>query len=310
VTLTLSYVVVTDTFATIRDVVRAVAAQTIHDQIELVIVCSSAEELALDPKASEGIGAVRVIEAGPVIPLSPPRAIGVRAATCPLVFVGETHSYPAPDCMERLMTALASEEYAAVMPMIVNGNPDTALSWASIMLTYRHWMEPTARAGIDVLSTYNACFRRQLLLDFGDELTELFDYGSGLDQRLRRNGARFLIEPAARLSHLNVATFNGFVPDRFLGGRFWGSARMRPWPVTRRLLYLAGAPLIPALIAGKALRSRQWIHHRPRLPRGTALLLLIGAILTAAGEVAAYAAGRGKTPIQLAEYELHRSRYI
>jgi hypothetical protein len=105
VSLELSYVVVTDTLETILDVVRAVAAQTIRDRIELVIVCPSERDLELDTAEIRGIGAVRVVEVGAVVPLSPPRAAGILAASCPLVFVGETHSFPAPDCLEALLAA-------------------------------------------------------------------------------------------------------------------------------------------------------------------------------------------------------------
>lgn len=306
----LSYVVVTDTFATIRDVVRAVRASSIAGGVELVLVCPSERELGLDPAETTGIGAVRVIEFGAIIPLSPARAAGIRAATCALVFVGETHSFPVVDCLEALVAAHRSGDYAAVTPVIENANPQTALSWAGLMLTYRHWLEPAAREDIDVLSTYNACFRRDLLLRFGDRLTAMLDYGSGLDAELRAGGGHFLIEPAARLMHLNVAALSGWLPERFLSGRFWGTARSRHWSLARRLAYVLGAPLIPIMIASRAIRSRQWTHHREQMPRGTLAAVILSAVATAAGELTAYVAGGGKTQIWLAEYELHRARYV
>lgn len=306
----ISYVVVTDTFATIRDVVRAVRASSIASGVELVIVCPSEQELRLDAAEATGIGAVRVIEFGAVIPLSPPRAAGIRAASCALVFVGETHSFPAPECLSALVAAHRRGDYAAVTPVIENANPEKALSWAGLMLTYRHWLEPVARDEIDVLSTYNACFRRELLLGFGDRLDAMLDYGSGLDAELRAFGGRFLIEPAARLTHLNVAALSGSLPERFLSGRFWGSARSRHWSTSRRIAYVLGAPLIPVMIAGRAVRSTQWKHHHRQMPRGTFTAVILCAVATAAGELTAYIAGAGRTPIWLAEYELHRARYL
>jgi hypothetical protein len=309
-TLGISYVVATDTFDTIRHVVRAVARQTIRDRVELVIVCPSEGELGLDPTEAEGIGAVRVVEFDPVVPLSPPRAAGIRAASCPLIFVGETHSFPASDCLETLLAAHRSGHYAAVTPVIENANPEKALSWAGLMLTYRHWIEPARRGEIDVVSTYNACFRREVLVDFGDRLAVMLDYGSGLDIDLRARGGRFLIEPAARLAHLNIAALNGWMPERFLSGRFAAVARARRWPRARRLLYALAAPLIPLMIAGRAVRSAQWAHHRGKMPRGTLGALVLCALATGAGEVTGYVAGGGRTPVRLAEYELHRARYL
>ena len=308
--LLVSYVVATDAFATIRGVVRAVRASTIAGGVELVIVCPSAAALGLEHDVTDGIGAVRIVEVPEIVPLSPARAEGVRATSCPLVFIGETHSFPHPDCLEALVVALKSGEFVAATPVIENANPQTAFSWAGLMLTYRHWLAPVTRGETDVVSTYNACFRRDHLVAFGDRLTAMMDYGSGLDRHLRANGGRLLMEPAARLMHLNMAAFPGWMVERFLSGRFWGTARSREWSPARRLAYVLGAPLIPVLIAGRALQSPQWTHHRRQMPRGTLVALLLCALATAAGEVTAYVAGNGQTPVRLAEYELHRARYV
>ncbi len=308
--LVVSYVVATDTFATIRGVVRAVRASSIARSVELIIVCPSVSALGLEDTETDGIGAVRVIEVSEVIPLSPARAEGVRAASCPLVFIGETHSFPRPGCLEALVDALNSGEVAAATPVIENANPQKAFSWACLMLTYRHWLAPATRADTDVMSTYNACFRRAHLVAFGDRLSSMMDYGCGLDRHLRASGGRLLIEPAARLTHLNMAAFPGWMVERFLSGRFLGSARSRDWSPARRLAYVLGAPLIPVIIAGRALQSPQWTHHRLQMPRGTLVALVLCALATAAGELIAYIAGNGQTPVRLAEYELHRARYL
>lgn len=309
-TLRMSYVVVTDTFELIRDVVRAVAGSTIADAVELVVVFPRGTEFRLDRSVTHGIGAVRLVEAEAVVPLSPARAVGIRAATCDTVFIGETHSFPEPRCLEALAEAHASGSYAVVTPVIENANPAKAMSWASLMLTYRHWLEPAARVEVASISTYNACFRRADLLAFGPRLEAMLDYGSGMDVELRKSGGTFLMEPAARLGHLNVAGFNAWIPERVLSGRFWGSARSRDWSPWRRLLYVAAAPILPVMIAGKAIASPQWKHHRDRMPTWTTPATIACAIATAVGEAMAYAFGPGTTPVRLAEYELHRIRYL
>jgi Glycosyl transferase family 2 len=309
VTLDVSYVIPTDTFDTIRDAVHAVARQTIADRVELVLVCPSSRELQLGDVAVRGIGAVRVVEVGSVGELSAPRAAGIRAASCPLVFIGESHSFPAPDCLDHLVAAHRSGDYAAVMPVIENANPEKAGSWATLMLTYRDWLEPAQRGEIRRISTYNACLRRDLLLAFGDRLDSMLDYGSGLDADLVARGGRLLIDPSARVAHLNVAG-RGLFGERYLSGRFWAVGRARRWSKTRRLVYIAGAPLLPVVIAGKALRSTQWAHHREQMPRGTLAAILVMAVAAAAGEVTGYIAGAGRAPGMLSEYELHRERYV
>jgi len=310
VSLQISYVVVTDTFATIRDVVAAVRTSSIASDVELVIVCPSERTLGLDSSETTGIGSVRVIDLRAVIPLSRARAAGIRAASCGLVFIGETHSFPASGCLEALIRAHRSGNFAGVTPVIENANPEKALSWACLMLTYRLWLEPVVGQDIGVIATYNACFRRDLLLGLGARLEPMLDYGSSLHTEFRSGGGHFLIEPAARLKHLNIAALSAWLPERFLSGRFWGTARSRQWSPARRLAYVLGAPLIPVMIAGRAVWSRQWAHHRRRMPRGTLAAVILSAVATAAGEVMAYVAGGGRTPIRLAEYELHRDRYL
>jgi hypothetical protein len=308
--LLVSYVVVTDTFATIRGVVRAVRASSIAGSVELIIVCPPAPAFGLEDAETDGIGAVRVIEVREIIPLSPARTEGIRAASCPLVFIGETHSFPQPGCLEALVAALENAEFAAATPVIENANPQKAFSWAGLMLTYRHWLAPATKGEIDMVSSYNACYRRDHLVALGDRLTAMMDYGSGLDRHLLKNSGRLFFEPTARLRHLNMAAFPAWMAERFLSGRFWGTTRSRHWSPARRLAYVLGAPLIPVLMAGRALQSPQWAHHRQQMPRGTLVALLLCALATAAGEVTAYIAGNGKTPIRLAEYELHRARYL
>jgi hypothetical protein len=306
--LDVSYVIATDRFETVRDVVRAVADQTIRDRIELVLVCPSEAELALEPEVSAGIGAVRVLEVESLVPVTEACAAGILGASAPLVFVGETHSFPEPDCLERLLATHARERYAAVMPLLVNGNPRRASSWANLMVTYRDWLAP-ASGEIASISTHNVCFRRDLLIGYGDRLAEMLDFGSGLDGELRAQGYGLLVEPAARLPHLNVATLGAWVADRFLVARIYADAKARRWSRPRRLAYSLAGPIIPALIVARVLRSQQWSHHRSSMPAGTLAGVVLSAVVIAAGEVAGYLTGSGSAPRRIAKYEVHRARY-
>lgn len=304
-----SYVLATDRFETVREVARAIAAQTVAGAIELVLVCPSERELGLEPDAVHGIGDVRVLEVDTLVPLSRPRAAGIHASSAPIVFVGETHSFPEPSCLETLLAAHRDGHYAVVMPAIVNGNPERASSWANLMVTYRHWVPPAERGEVENVSTYNGCFRRELLVAYGDRLAEMLEYGSGLDRELKAQGYALLLEPAASLRHLNVATMAAWLPDRFLGARIWSAARARRWSRPRRLAYALTSPLVPFLLVARVLRSRQWAEHRSSMPAGTLAGLVVSALAIAVGEAAGYLTGSGTAPHRIAKYELHRNRY-
>ena len=304
-----SYVLATDRFETVRRVVRAIREQTISGSIELVLVCPSEQELGLEPDAVQGIGEVRVVEVDTLVPLSYPRAAGIQAASAAIVFVGETHSFPEPGCLETLLAAHRDGRYAVVMPAIVNGNPERASSWANLMVTYRHWLAPAERGEVENVSTYNGCFRRELLAAYGDRLPEMLEYGSGLDHELKAQGYALLLEPAATLRHLNVATMAAWLPDRFLGARIWSAARGRRWSRGRRLAYGLASPLIPFLLVARVLRSRQWAEHRGSMPAGTLAGVVLSALGIGVGEAAGYLTGSGSAPHRIAKYELHRDRY-
>ncbi len=303
-----SYVVVTDRFDTVRDVVRAVAAQTVRDQIELVLVCPSEAELGLESELVAGIGSVRVVEAEPLAPITVPCAAGIAAASAPLVFVGETHSFPEPDCLERLLAAHARGNYAVVMPQLLNANAGRASSWANVFVTYRDWLPP-AGGEVTSVSTHNGCFRRDLLVAYGARLPEMLDFGSGLDAEFRAQGYGLLLEPSARLPHLNVATLGGWIADRFLVARIYADAKARSWSRVRRLLYCLAGPLIAPLIVARVLRSPQWAEHRAAMPSGTLPGVVFSALVIAVGEMCGYVAGSGSAPRRIAKYEIHRARY-
>ena len=65
------------------------------------------------------------------------RAAGVRAASAPIVFIGETHSYPQPGWAEALLTAFEGP-WAAVVPAIGNANPNGRSELGVVSVRLRH----------------------------------------------------------------------------------------------------------------------------------------------------------------------------
>src|SRR5262245_53619015 len=99
----LSVVLATDAYETIRPVLSALRRQASAPQIEPIIVLLGdgsttvrLEDLSTFPHA-------KVVRS--VNDLPEARAAGVRVASAPIVFIGETHSYPQPGWAEALLTA-------------------------------------------------------------------------------------------------------------------------------------------------------------------------------------------------------------
>ena len=304
----LSFIVVTDTAATIARLLAALRGQTIRERIELVVVCPGEHELGLVRAEVEGIGIVQVIEVGDIEPLHEAAAAGVLAAAGEIAVIGETHAFPDPDALELTLAAFADETVAAVAPGLRNANPSAA-SWGSLMVTYGAALGGEAR-DTTAVSTHNAAVRRHLLLGLGDDLPFRLTLGGGLGDALRRDGHRLRYEPGVVYAHLNVARLRACFSDRFYASRIYASGRTRGWGAGHRALYLLGAPLLPAVLGWRIAHSPGWKQHRHEFGARVWPSIAVSVVGMAAGEAAAYARGVGRAHELVAEYEVHRERHV
>lgn len=302
----LSFVVPTDSFATIADVAERLAAQSVAEGIELVVVCSSASEFG----EHERVGAVRVtVVEHPLLPLGEARAAGVRAAAAAVVAIGETHAFPAPGWGEHVIAAHEGP-WSAVVPAITNANSDRAASWSSFLIDYGRWAPGAAAGEIDDPPSYNVSFKKAHLVELGHDLGRLLEPGSGLPRELRKRGYRSYHEPKARIEHLNLTRRRAWVHERVVGGRLLGSARRARWPTTRTLLYVVGSPLIPVVRLARTRRALASAARNGGLPPHTRAAVVLACMFWGAGELVGYLAGRGRAEAYMLEYELHKARYV
>jgi hypothetical protein len=304
----LSVVLATDTYETIRPVVRHLGRQTIREQIELVIVGERGRILDVDPLETEGFAGVSVVQVASLFPIGPARAAGVRAARAPVVFIGETHTYAHPTWAERIVEAHAERD--GVVPGFGNANPRSALSWAIFLLDYGQWLHLLPPRETSSAPTHNGSFRRQLLLDLGETLDQALTQGDHLSLLLHARDHRLYFEPAARIDHLNVARWRPWLQERFLGGVLLAGRRAQRWSALRRLVYLCGSPLIPPLLVLRLRKPLGAARRAGQLPAGTLPALIVGGLVSAAGEMVGYAAGHpGSAEPKMMEFELHKVRY-
>jgi hypothetical protein len=303
----LSFIVPTNSYATIADVAERLAAQSIAEEIEIVVVCPSASEL----DGYERVGAMRVtVVEHPLLPLGEARAAGVRAAAAPVVAIGETHAFPAPGWGEHLIAAHEGP-WAAVVPAITNANPEGgAASWSSFLIDYGRWAYGDRAHEIDDPPSYNASFKKNHLMELGDDLGRLLEPGNELPRQLRKRGHRSYYEPKARIEHLNLTRRGDWLYERFLGGRLLGSARRAHWPAARTLLYVVGSPLIPVIGLARARHALAAAGRNGGLPAHTRAAVVLACVLFGAGELVGYVAGRGHAEADMLEYELHKVRYL
>jgi hypothetical protein len=310
-------VLATSAARTVRRTLADYRTQTVARRIEVVLVAPPEELARIAPAGAPELARLVRVPAEEPFDLPRERARGILAASAPWVFVGETHSFPLPGMVERLLVDTAESEQdgarpPCLMPLVGNANPSGAASWASLLIDYGAWGPGHGELDGVRPPIYNALFDRAAVVRRGSELARalsphddsLFPLPTGPDTR-----ARFV--PAAEILHLNVERFRDFVFTKYWSGLANGSARAARWRWPRRLAYAAAAPLIAALLCSRYLAATRIVRRARRLPRGVAPWLLLGAVVRAAGEARAYL---GFAPPGVEErvqhFEIHKADFV
>jgi hypothetical protein len=305
----LAIILATDSYETIRPVIRHLQRQTIRDQLEIVMVGDASLTPGLDATELTGFARVHVEVVESIDPVSAARAAGVRAARAPLVFIGETHTYAHPTWAETLVRAQAGD-WAGLIPGFGNANPAGPLSWAIFLLDYGQWLHVMPARESDIAPTHNGAFRREVLLGLGEDLDHALHQGDQLTMLLRSANHRLYFEPAARIDHLNTARWGPWVLERYLGGRLLAGRRSARWSWARRLVYFCGSPLIPLLLVVRLRKVIAAARRAGLLPRGTVAALCLGGTVSAGGEMVGYLIGdRPDLEPRMMEFELHKVRF-
>jgi hypothetical protein len=303
----LSVVLATDAYKTIRPVLSALRRQVSARQIEPIIVLLGGGPATERPEDLNAFPHAKVISSVNHLPEA--RAAGVRAASAPIVFIGETHSYPQPGWAEALLTAF-NGPWAAVVPAIGNANPTGAVSWAAYLFDYGTWGPNRHSGEIADPPPHNTAYRREVLLQLGDSLPAVSDANEeALRPLLMSQGHRAAFASDALILHLNVGTFRSLIREKFWQGALLGTHRSARWSTLRRLLYFVASPLIPIVLLERVLRdARHWPSDT--LPRSAIPGVLIAALAKAAGEVIGYAGVKlPAAAARMQDFEIRKMQY-
>jgi GT2 family glycosyltransferase len=290
--------------------IQSLKKQTIANRLEIVVVAPSADALALNTGEFESFAGWKTVSIGEIRAVGAAYAAGVRAATAPVVALGEDHSFPHSDWAERLV---AAHEYpwAAVGPQICNANPDSSVATADYLIAYGPWSESAKSGEVEHLPGHNSSYKRELLLEYGDSLSSMLEAESVLHWQLRRSGHKLYLETAAKTSHVNMSRLASWASAQYHAGRMFAAFRARNehWGFLRRAAFTVAGPLIPLVRLQRVLRQLNALpvnaNLAPLLPA-----LCFGLMLDGLGQMAGYATGEGKASEKAFYFEFHRERHL
>jgi len=300
--------ITTDDFQTLRHTAAALRAQSARESLEIVVVTPSRSALQIPDGELSGFAGVTLVECAEISSTAAMRAVGVQAASAPLVAFTEDHCLPGATWAEALIERHRGP-WTGVGAAFANANPGSATSWANFLIEYGVWAAPHKGGEVHHIGGHNSSYKRDVLCAYGDRLPQTMEAESTMQWDLAGAGHRFYLEPRAIMHHLNFSQFVPSVWLRFLGGRLFAANRARPWNLWRRLVYLVGSPLIPLVRACRVLRAIHRIGRLDLLPRVLPAILFL-LIVDGLGEAIGYAAGPGRAIELISDAEFHRERYL
>jgi hypothetical protein len=242
-------------------------------------------------------------------PFDAARAAGVRAAGAPIVAFTEDHSFPQPGWAAALVAAF-DDGVSVVGPVVENGNPRSAVSWANFLLEYGEWMPPGRRDGHSHLPGHNSAYRRDVLLALGGRLTTMIEAESVLHWELAREGHRLKQEPGARTRHVNFSRFRPSLALRYHLGRQFAARRAGSWSVAKRAAYAAAFPLVALVRVARVARLGVGSDALPAVVMAlpmVALMVTVSSIGEAVGNLTRQAGASGA---YLSDIEHDRRRFM
>jgi hypothetical protein len=296
----------------LRESLARLRAQKPRELLELVLVGPGPDGIAEIESELEGFWGHRVVEGRHFRTTGEALAAGFRMSTAPVVGYVEEHSFPEPGWAEALIEAHRGP-WAAVGVGVLNANPESMLSWATLLLAFAPWVEPAVSGEADGLPSHHAHYKREALAAYEGQLEEMLELESMLYRDLRRRGQRLYLEAGARERHVNVSSLRSFLRMLFYGGREFGGARVRDegFSALQRLLYIPAGPLIVAVKLRRLMREARRIGKDHRLLPRVVPALVLGLSVYHAGESLSYLTGSpGKAAGRLMGIELDRASHL
>jgi hypothetical protein len=288
-----------------RRAVAAVAAQSVADALELVVV-----DLRPDrgPVAEDVRLETTVLERPAETSWSAVRHGGAVAARAPVVAFVEDHVYAEPAWAEALLHTYDTHRDAVAVGYAFANARDDGRPDGTLFAEYGRWVVPAAGGRWSALPGNNVSYRRDALLELAGRGAGALAVDFTLHAELLRRGS-FLVAPGAVVRHEGFPRLTDTMRANHEYGRVLAAARVArgSWSPARRALYAAGSPVVPLLNAvrlARTLRGRGlWSSALRSAP--TCLAIWMAA---ASGELVGYVTRSGAEGERLLRWEVDVDR--
>ena len=301
-----------DSYTTMQRSIGSLLKQTVIDQIELVMVCPRRDRLLPAMDEVEQFGSYQIVETGVALSSGQMMAEGIRAARSPAVFYFESHHFPPPNAAEVAIRELVERGRPAVGFAMLPANPGL-VAWAHLYGQFGPVVSPVKAGPVNRLGGHHAAYRKEVLLEYDSDLSDLLDNEAVLYESFGKRGVELYLVSDADIPHIQVSDFASYLRHEYLAQRIFGAARAKVlrWSLGRRLLYVAGAPLIPFLRLRRSVADiRRTGRSRELLPQIIPVMFFAN-VAGAIGEAMGYAFGdKLQHKVGRMEIELDRNAFV
>lgn len=301
-----------DTYSTVQRTVSFLLKQTVVGDIELIVACPSAQRLSADVFELEQFGAYQIVERAGTVASGQFMAAAIAAARAPAFMYVEEHNFPPPRTAEVAINELVHNEKPALGFGMLPSNPGI-VAWSHLYGQFGTAVAPVISGATRRFGGHHAAYRTDLLLEYGDDLSDMMNNEAILHEDLRKRGIPMYLTSEVAIPHTQISDFLVLVRQDYLAQRVYAGARMQlmDWPVWRRIVYVCGAPLIPFKRVATAVyhmfRTRRAV--RIALPAIPVMFVAHGA--GAIGEALGYIFGADEAVnAQRMEIELDRYSFV
>ncbi len=257
---------------------------------EVIVVACGPEEYAA--RIRQAFPWVRLLHCRQRETVPELRRRGVLEARGEIVAIIEEHCVAERSWLEAALRGLDDGRYAAVGGPVLDNGYERLRDWVVYFCEYNGYLPPFAPGETHVLNGANIAYRREVLVRHQHLLGQGY-WEATLHPVLLAEGLKFGALPDMWVRHCGPFHFGYYLQQRFWFSRAFAGARAQTMPASRRAIYLAAAPLIPAVLLARMV-SRVFAK-RCRAGRFLASSPLIAIALLAyvAGEWVGYLAGPG-----------------